>query len=248
MQLTKILGVILILLSIVFLGLQSLGRELDAFGIKALAMSLLIMLYFIRVKNKHILFILFLVTYAAAEIHNYLTFNSMPSETAIYDIPYLIGNGLYVSAYLFLIARIFSIMNFKKAISRFPIQSMLLFVLGFFVVYMITDLSRPVLWFDDYSYNVELIYNSVIMFLVCLALINYMYNDTKKSMNLLVGSICIVFSEVIQIAYYYITDMDNTLSVIYSFFLVGAFVFFYLQSRLAQEYNAVYEQHQELKA
>ncbi|MCD2259280.1 hypothetical protein [Psychroserpens luteolus] len=247
MYLSKILGIILILLSILFLGLQSLGKEFDAFGVKALAMTVLIILYFVNVKQKHILFILFLVTYAAAEIHNYFTYNLFPPENATYDIHYLIGNGLYISAYLFLIARILSIMNFRKAILRFSMQTLLLFALGIFVVYMITDLSKEGIGID-YGYTVEMVYNSIIMFLVCLALVNYMYNDSKKSMNLLIGSICIVFSEVIQIAYYYISDFDNTLSVIYSFFLVGAFVFFYLQSRLVQEYNAVYEQHQELKA
>jgi len=247
MNISKFLGIVLILLSILFLGLQSLGRELDAFGIKALAMSLLIILYFFRAKQKHMLFILFLITYAAAEIYNYFTYNSLPPEGAKYDIAYLTGNTLYVLAYIFLIARIITIMNIKKAISRFPIQSLLLFVLGIFVVYMITDLSRPE-FVRDYTYNVELVYNSVIMFLVCLALINYMYNDTKKSMNLLIGSICIVFSEVIQIAYYYITNLDNTLSVVYSLFLVLAFLFFYFQSRLQQEYNTVYEKPQEVKA
>ena len=247
MQLSKILGVILILLSILFLGLQSVGRELDAFGIRALAMFLLVVFYLFTVKKKHILFMLFIITYCAAEVYNYATYNIVPPEGSVYDIHYLVGNALYVSAYLFLIARIFSIMNFKKAMSRFPLQSLLLFGLGVFVVYMITDLSRMGLS-KDYFYFVEMTYNAIIMFLVCLALVNYMYNDTKKSMNLLVGSICIVFSEVIQIAYYYISNFDNTLSVIYSVFLVGAFVFFYLQSQLAGAYNAVYEQHQELKA
>ncbi|MEH6536273.1 MAG: hypothetical protein V7719_07775 [Psychroserpens sp.] len=245
MNISKILGIIIIVLSVLFLGLQALGRELDAFGVKALAMTLLTLLYFFSAKQRNVLFILFLVTYSGAEIHNYLTYNTFPSEDANYDMPYLIGNALYVSAYLFLIARIFTIMNFKRSISRFPFQSLLLFVLGTFVVYMITDLSKLELGFD-YTYAVEMIYNTVIMFLVCLALINYMYNDTKKSMNLLIGSICIVFSEVIQIAYFYISNVDNTLSVVYSLFLVLAFVFFYCQSRLKQEYNTVYEAHQEL--
>ncbi|OUS00698.1 hypothetical protein A9Q86_08025 [Flavobacteriales bacterium 33_180_T64] len=246
MSIKKILGILLILLSILFLGLQSLGRELDAFGIKALAMFMLTVYYIFTVKKKHILFLLFVIIYASAEIHNYLTYNVLPPDGSEIDIHYVLGNLLYVLAYVFLIARIFSIMNFKRAISKFPLQSLLLFVLGIFVVNMITDLSVPEIEYD-YSYAVEMVYNTVIMFLVCLALINYMYNDTKKSMNLLIGAICIVFSEVIQIAYYYITDLDNTLSVIYSFFLVGAFVFFYLQSRLTQEYNTIYEEQQDLK-
>lgn len=246
MNVSKILGAVLILLSILFLGLQSLGQELDAFAVKAFGMSLLVVLYFLGKKKKHRLFMLFLLTYTAAEVHNYITYNMIPPAGSTYDMHYLIGNTFYISAYIFLIFRIFSIMSFKKAVSRFPFQTMLLFVLGIFVVYMVTDLSEAGLILD-YTHSVELIYNSVVMFLVCLALINYMYNDTKKSMNLLIGSIFIIFSEVTQIAYFYVSDLDNTLNVTYSFFLVVAFVFFYIQSKLTVEYNPVYEQHQELK-
>jgi hypothetical protein len=246
MNISKILGIVLILLSVLFLGLQFLGQQLEAFGVKALGMSLLVVLYCFGVKKKHTLFILFLVSYSAAEVHNYITYDIIPPAGALYDPHYLIGNTFYISAYVFLILRIFSIMNFKKAVSRFPFQTVLLFILGFFVVYMITDLSETGL-FLNYTHSVELIYNSVIMFLMCLALINYMYNDTQKSMNILVGSICIVFSEVTQIAYFYISDLDNALNVTYSFFLVGAFVFFYIQSKLKAEYNPLHERHQELK-
>jgi hypothetical protein len=246
MNVSKILGIILILLSILFLGLQSLGKEVDAFGVKAIGMSLLVVLYFLKVKKRHILFTLFLMMYTAAEVHNYATYSMIPPAGSTYDLHYLIGNTFYILAYVFLILRIFSIMNFKKAVSKFPFQTLLLFVLGFFVVYMITDLSEDGLILD-YTHSVELLYNAVVMFLVCLALMNYMYNDTKKSMNLLIGSIFIIFSEVTQIAYFYVSNLDNALNVTYSFFLVGAFVFFYIQSKLTQEYNPIYEQHQELK-
>ena len=50
-------------------------------------------------------------------------------------------------------------------------------------------------------------------------------------MLFLLGSICVVFSEIIQLAYYYILN-DKNLGFIYSFFLVVAFIFFYLQSQI----------------
>lgn len=247
MHLSKILGTILVFLSVFFLGLQSKGLEVHAFGIKALAMILLIILYFVKVKKRHPLFILFLTAYASAEIFNYSTYYMAPSDIESIDIYYVIGNALYILAYLFLIARIFISMNFKKAILKFPFQVLLLFVLGVFVVYMVGDLSKTEIDLA-YMHYVEFFYNSVVMFLVCLSLVNYMYNDTKKSMNLLIGSICIVFSEVIQIAYYYIIidEANLTLNVLHSVFLVGAFVFFYLQSKMLYEQNTHYRP-QELK-
>jgi cbb3-type cytochrome oxidase subunit 3 len=69
------------------------------------------------------------------------------------------------------------------------------------------------------------------MVLLSVALINYMYRNDTKSMMFLMGSICIVFSEIIQLAYFYVMD-DKMLGFIYSFFLVVAFIFFYLQSQL----------------
>ncbi|MBO6606808.1 hypothetical protein [Psychroserpens sp.] len=234
MQLTKIFGITIICLSILFLGFQSLGWELEAFGVKALTLVLLALLYFISVKSKHILFILFLLLFTTAEVYNYFTFNLLPADDAPLDMYYIVGNSFFMLSYVFLIGRVLSLMDIKKALTRFPIQILLLATLGIFVTYMITDLSissTPL----DYAYFIELFYNALIMILVSLSLINYMYKDTKKSMNLLIGCIFIVFSEVIQIAYYYITDYDNTLNVVYSVFLVAAFVFFYLQSRLEDE-------------
>lgn len=234
MQLTKIYGITIICLSLIFLGLQSLGLELEAFGVKALTLGLLALLYFIAVKSKHIFFILFLLLFTVAEIYNYFTFNLLPKEEETLDIYYLVGNSFFILSYIFLIGRVLTLMDIKKALIRFPFQILLLAMLGVFVTYMITDLSISSLPMD-YTYFVELSYNAIIMILVSLSLINYMYKDTKKSMNLLIGCIFIVFSEVIQIAYYYITDYDNTLNVVYSVFLVAAFVFFYLQSRLEDE-------------
>ena len=69
------------------------------------------------------------------------------------------------------------------------------------------------------------------MTLLSVALINYMYRNDNKSMLLLLASIFTVFSEIIQLAYYYILE-DTNLSFTYSFFMVGAFLFFYLQSQL----------------
>ena len=246
MQLTKVFGITIICLSILFLGLQSFGLELEAFGIKALTLVLLTVLYLFSVKSKHFLFLLFLLSFTTAEIYNYLSYDLIPEEDEFLDIYYIIGNSFFILSYLFLIGRILALMDFRKALSRFPIQILLLTVLAIFVTYMITDLSIASIPLD-YTYFVELSYNAIIMILMSLSLINYMYKDTKKSMNLLVGCIFIVFSEVIQIAYYYITDFDNTLNVVYSVFLVAAFVFFYLQSRLEDEPERVYS-YTELEA
>ena len=238
MYLSKIIGIVLILLSILFLGLQSQALEIHASGVRALAMVMLTILYFIRVKNKQIFFLLFLIFFTAAEILNYVTWVRDFDFSNNVDYFYYIGNGLYIMSYSFLIARIFVGVNMFKAMSKFFVQTLLLMVLGIFVVYLVTDTTRGEL--TNSQYMLEFTYNAVIMSLMGLALINYMHKDNKKSMNLLIGTICIVFSEILQLAYFYVAD-SNILNVLCSLFLVAAFAFFYLQSRLENEQTMAYE-------
>ena len=229
MQIGKFLGALTLALSLFFLGLQFKGLEIEAAGVRALAISLLTLLYIIRIKNKHAFFLLFLVFFSVSEILNYITWSINLTVTYDVDYSYYIGNTLYIISYLFLIARILVSINFKKAFFKFPIQIGLLAILGLFFVYYVSDTTKNEL--TDNEYYLELLYNAVVMLLMAMALVNYMYRDDKKSMNLLLGTICIMFSEVIQLAYFYIADI-NLLNVLCSMFLVFAFLFFYLQCRL----------------
>lgn len=229
MHVGKFLGALILALSLFFLGLQFKGLEIEAAGVRALTVTLLTVLYVIRIKNKHPFFFLFLVFFAISEILNYVTWVVNLDFTSEIDYFYYIGNGLYILAYLFLIARIALAMNFRKAFLKFPIQIGLLAILGIFFVYFVSDTTRKELTLNEYY--LELMYNAVVMFLMAIALVSYMYRDDKKSMNLLIGAICIMFSEVIQLAYFYIADI-NLLNVLCSMFLVFAFLFFYLQCRL----------------
>jgi hypothetical protein len=229
MQIGKFLGTLIVALSLFFLALQFKGLEIEAAGARALAIALLAFLYFINVKNKHPFFSLFLVFYVISEVLNYVSWIIIFDFNQEIDYFYYLGNGLYILAYLFLTARILVSLNVKKAFLKFPVQIVLLVILGLFFVYFVSDTTRKELTYNEYY--LELLYNAVIMFLMAMALINYMYRDDKKSMNLLIGAICIMFSEVIQLAYFYIADI-NLLNVLCSMFLVFAFLFFYLQSRL----------------
>lgn len=229
MQIGKFLGALILALSIFFLGLQFKGLEIEAAGVRALTVTLLTILYCIRIKNKQALFLLFLIFFTISEILNFITWTINLDVSPNVDYYYYIGNGLYITAYLFLVARIAVGMDFKKAFLKFPVQICLLLALSLFFVYFVSDTTKKD--FSYHEYYLELLYNAVVMLLMALALVNYMYRDDKKSMNLLLGTICIMFSEIIQLAYFYIADF-NLLNVLCSMFLVFAFLFFYLQSGL----------------
>ena len=243
MDLSKILGVLLVLLSILFLSLQFQAYEIEATGIKALALISLTSLYALTVKHKHPLFFGFLIVFTIGEIFNYITWVVNFDPDPYFDYFYYINNTLYIIAYTLLIFRILVGINIINTIKKLPLQTLLLLGLSVFTVYIITGTAEKEL--SALEYNFELMYNSVLMFLMCLSLVNYMNKDNRKSMNLLIGSICIVFSETLQLAFYYISD-ENIINLLCSMFFVAAFLFFYLQSRLLPKQLDTFEQHQEL--
>jgi len=130
-------------------------------------------------------------------------------------------------------------MNLKEVITKLPAHIVILVVLDFFCVTIITDAAQGL---SIYEYSTEFLYNAVVMSVLTLAVINYIHKVNKKAMNLLLGSIFIVFSEMIQMAYFYVYDI-NVLNILCSFFLVLAFLFLYLQASLepAAEFNTFKE-------
>ncbi|WP_040279965.1 hypothetical protein [Psychroserpens damuponensis] len=246
MKLSKILGLILLLLSILLLSLELNNLEQSAIGVKAIAMCLLILLYTIVVVKRNKFFMLFLLTFTVALCLDYFSYDVVWSYNQI-DVYYVVCNGLYVLAYIFLTLRIFYLINVIKSTTKYPIQTLSLMFLGVFVVYMITDLTTSNS--DSVDVNiVQIIYITVIVFMMCLSVMNYIYNDSKKSMILLSGTVMIVFSEVIQMAYYFLTDLQNALNIIYSFLTITAFAMFYFQSKLQPKQHVLVEPLESVEA
>jgi len=148
------------------------------------------------------------------------------------NVVYYIVNGLYMLSYIFLIIKVLKSMNIRDVITKLPAHFVILVVLDIFCVTIVTDTAREEL-VSIYSYFLEFLYNTIIMSLLTLAVINYIHNVNNKAMNLLIGSIFIVFSEMLQLAYYYVIDV-NVLNVFCSIFLVIAFFFLYLQACMTE--------------
>ena len=233
----------LILLSLVFIGLQMIKFEVIASFVRVILISLLTVLYYNQVSTKHTNFLKFLITFLIADIIGLsYWFITLESESSI-DYTYFICNGLYILSYVFLIIEVLKGMNIKDVITKLPAPIVILVVLDIFCVTIVTDTAGEDL--TNYQYSMEFLYNAVIMTLLTLAVINYIYYVNKKAMNLLIGSIFIVFSEMIQLAYYYVLEI-NVLNVLCSLFLVFAFIFFYLQASLNYTENfSTYNEHLE---
>jgi hypothetical protein len=234
MTIPKILISLLIALSVVFIGLQVYQMEIEATGLRALAFVLLTTLYFVSVKKIRPFFFSFLITFTIAEVLSFLRFFVDPPPLNDSDVIYYVVNSLYIISYALLIAQVLSVMNVIEMVKKYPFHLLILIVLDVFSVIIVTNTAIGSLTY--YPYFVELVYNAVIMLLLTVTLINYIHREDKKAINLLIGSIFILFYEVLQLAYFYVTDI-NILNVICSVCLVIGFAFFYMQSRLSYEWR-----------
>lgn len=230
MLINRSLKVLLLLLGGIFIVLQGLAFELEGAAVSAVMLVILTFIYCKWTDKKSKLFFWFLVVFTIADVLSYSSWFFEPIERYEIDLFYYAANILYIISYIFLILRITSELDFKKVFTELTIPLIILISLDVFCVVLVTDTTKGAL--DISQYILEFIYNAVIMALLSVALINYMYRNDNKSMLILIGSICIVFSEIIQLAYYYILEDDRSLGFIYSFFLVIAFLFFYLQSQV----------------
>lgn len=229
MLVNKILKIVLLLLGGLYILLQGKALEVEGAVISAVILILLTLLYVGWTKHRSKLFLSFLLFFTVAQILGVVAWNKTEFKEGEIDYFYYIVNILYISAYILLIIKMILQLDLKAVFSELAIPIIVLIVLDVFCVSLISGTTESEL--SNYEYALEYIYNAVIMVLLSFALINYMYRNNNKSMLFLIGSIFMVFSEIIQLAYFYILINDTTLGFVYSFFLVVAFFFFYLQSQ-----------------
>ncbi|MEZ4802887.1 MAG: hypothetical protein R2797_08935 [Gelidibacter sp.] len=232
MQLQQILKITLLVICMLFLGFQVFNLEFQAAGSRVILVLLLTVLYYIRVRPKRLLFFLFLLFFSLAEIVNFASWFIKLDYDTTTDYFYYGANILYIVSYVLLTLRVIIDMNIQQVLSKFWIHIIILTVLDVFCVIIVSGTAEKML--SEHQYSLEVVYNSVIMILLTVAMINYISKNSHKSMNLLLGAIFIFFSEVIQMTYFYISDI-NILNVICSLFLVLAFLFLYLQARIPLE-------------
>ncbi|WP_178988082.1 hypothetical protein [Winogradskyella schleiferi] len=228
MLVNKILKVVLLLLGVVYILLQGFALEVEGAALSALMLVMLTWLYIGWTKHKSKLFLLFLITFSLAQILSYIAWFVPEIEEGQIDYLYYAANILYIISYAVLIFKMLKQLNLKTVFSELTIPIIVLIVLDVFCVSLISNTTEGK--FSYYQYGLEYTYNAVIMTLLSLALINYMYRNNNKSMLFLIGAIFMVFSEIIQLAYFYILP-DDSLGFVYSILLVVAFVFFYMQSQ-----------------
>lgn len=232
MKKTNILIFFIIAFCVAFAIFEINGQEYLSLACRSFIVPLFTVLYFINVSQRSMLFSLFLIFFSVAEVSSVLEYFSFDWSQDSLDLYYVAGNSMFIVAYLFLILEVFKTINLRKVLKNYFIHVIVLLVLNVYIVYVLITIVNPKFQEDsEYLIGVEFIYNVVMLLLLTISLISYFYNDNKKTLLLFFGSICIVFSEVIQIAYFYIVDQD-LLNIIQTLLFVLAFCFFYFQSKV----------------
>ncbi|MBT8257917.1 MAG: hypothetical protein KJO49_05560 [Bacteroidia bacterium] len=234
MRRTKLLLAIIVVLVTTFFGFVIFQQQELSDYVRPLLLPMVLVMYCASGYSKSTYFFLFLLLYSLAEFLTVAYYNSALTE--LFEDPlYYLCNTLYIFAYIFLTIEVLRNMELSKIFSRFSIHLIILLILDIYCVMLVTDVavkSGALVYTVDHV--LEFTYNVVIMALLTITLVNYLHRDTKKAMNLLLGSLCIVFSEVIQVAYYYVSEI-TILSIAYNLLLILAFVFFYLQIGMSTE-------------
>lgn len=200
----------------------------------AFILPILTLAYFCNVKNRSLYFILFLVLYSVSDLMVII------SEKLTYDVDYYVGNSLYILAYTALTIEIARNISFSYIFKNHLFSIIVLFLLNSYIAYILSQIINPHLEFGS-QYILEFAYNISMLMILSIALLNYFYKDSRKAFYLLIGAICIVFAEVLNVAYLYITRQNLLNFFTISLGLVG-FYFLYEQAKLKyrQKDKAVY--------
>lgn len=182
---------------------------------------LFVYLYYSHVKDKNHLFGFFLIAFSIAEFLKIVfdTSNAMA---------YYFANILVIIAYIALIVFFVKDIKLKPLLKEFKIHIIVLLVFNAYIIYVLNQMIMQDEDISVYSLDflIEVTYNVLILLVLSLSLIHYLYHETKPGLFLFLASVCIVFSEMVQVAYLFISS-QQLLQVIYSSLMAVGFYFLY---------------------
>ncbi|MFD1614265.1 hypothetical protein [Gelatiniphilus marinus] len=221
---TMVLISLITLAYILFVVFQFSGKAVVAESFSSIIFPLIAVLYYQSVTPKTLFFCLFLISYSLSELIFFVV------DYVPYLYFYFTGNILSLLSYAFLIVEVCKLLCAMHVLKNFKIHIVVLIGLNTYIAFILQEAIGPYL---DLTLEclVEITYNVVMLLLLSVALLGYIYKDDKKSLFFFFGALCIVFGEVINVAYLYVSHQNlfNFLSV--SLFVL-AFYFLYQQAKL----------------
>lgn len=226
MNKSKVLVGFVFILYVLFVVFEFNGNYSVSFYVESFIIPIIALIYLLFFKRKNKYFLSFLILYAIADLL-FLVIGFLPfkESLALYNLDYYIGNSIYIIAYIFLFIKIVKSVCLFHVLKNYKMHLFVLTALNVYLVYVLQVIVKPNV-VVNMDYYFELVYNVVTLLLLTVALLNYFYRDNQKALFLFLGVLCLVFSEVIDIAFIYISQrsilsiMATTLSLIAFFFLL----------------------------
>jgi len=225
---TRVIPIIITLLCALFLISEIVDIKLLGLYSRALIFPFLLLFYSVAAKKKKLFFILFLGFFATAEIILLLVLEF--SFYAKYGaITSYLGTSCYILAYLSLLVLILSNIKLKSIFKRFPFHSGILVLFGLYLLYALDNMltHHGLASMSTIEYVLAFIYNIVIILVLIGSLLAYLYRETRKALILFIACMCIVFSELVQTAYFFMAR-EELLNLVYTALLSVGFFMLYV--------------------
>ncbi|GGH47588.1 membrane protein [Mangrovimonas yunxiaonensis] len=239
MKNAKVLGALILSLVVVSVVLDFCQEYVFSRLVKSVIAPAFLLLYWLTVTPKNKYFTWFLILFSIPEI---TSFTELFIETnADMYLYYTFGNILYILAYIVLFYGVCRDLNFSKILKSYKPHLIVLILLNLYIMYVLLTIVQPK-FPELHMLLIEVIYNIVMLLLLTASLLLYFSKDNKKALFLFFGSLCIVFSEVLQIAYFYISERDgfNIVSIIL-FSMAFCFYYFYAKTKNEDTFKLLVE-------
>ncbi|WP_290470768.1 hypothetical protein [Lacinutrix sp. MedPE-SW] len=178
------------------------GFELLSSSIELLLVPVITVFYYLgNLKTPGLT--LFFISYSIGDLANILDFNKVS------DWSYYLCNTLYIIAYLGLISYVSKQLNLLQLIKKNKLDLFVLLLLAIGMTYVLVTI---ILLVDFDSDNIGLIhfvefsFSIILIILMMLSYFKYIQHTSRKFFLLFLGCLCLVFSELVLVGYYYIAE------------------------------------------
>ncbi|WGD34803.1 hypothetical protein [Olleya sp. YS] len=191
-------------------------------------------LYYGQAKQKNHFFGFFLLSFSIAEILK-IVFKGNQL------LSYHCSNTLIIAAYLSLVIFLVKDINLRLLVKEFKLHLIVLTVFNTYIIYALNQMimQDETLVVNTLDFAMEVTYNVLILLVLSLSLVHYLYHETKHGLLLFLASVCIVFSEMVQVAYLFISS-EQLLQITYSILMGIGFYFLYVYIKM--KYLAIQKQ------
>lgn len=228
-------GFIIVLASVFLTGVVFNVEVLSNYS-RAFILPFFVYLYFSQSETKSINFAAFLVSVSIAEF-----------SKIFWDFDYALfsnlSNVFYVIGYINLLIYMIRSINFELLFKKFKIHIAVLSVFNLYIIFVLNNMIAADDSIQVYSFNflIECSYNVCVLLILSFSLLNYLYHDSKRGLLLFLASVCIVFSEMMQVAYIFVND-NYALNLAYSILLIAGFylVYIYITSKINKYYKVLF--------